>query len=50
MTTWDKVWLLAVLVLAAWWFLVCAPKNRQDQLIGDFFKDLAEDDAESLIF
>lgn len=51
MSTWDKIFLAMIFALAAWWFLVYAPKYRGDRVIGDFLEGLAEDEFESaLIF
>ena len=49
MSTGDKICLAVIFALAALFFLVYAPKNRRDRMIGDFLEDLAEDEFESAL-
>jgi hypothetical protein len=44
MSTGDKIFLALFLASTAWFFLVYAPKNRRDRMIGDVLEDLAEDE------
>jgi len=49
MSTGDRLLLFVGFAVTAWWFLIYAPRNRRDQVIGEFLESLAESEFESAL-
>jgi len=43
----EKIWLIVIAFLAAWWFL--QRKSAADQFAGNIFEDLGEQELETFL-